>query len=254
VSESYATSSVAGSGNGVGGLAGQNEGSISNSYATGQVAGSALEVGGLVGQNHNGALSNTYATGNTSGIGDVGRLVGYNVGSGTITVSYAKGGVSGSGSSYVGGLAGHSTSASTITDSYWDQTTSGQSASAGGTGLTTAQMQTASYLAGFTFTTTPGASGNNWVLVDLNGTLNNAGGVAGATSPMLASEYTTRIDNAHQLQLMAMNTAATYALGQSIDATATANGHHHGRLGKFRIYSDRKLKRSVHRNARWAWT
>src|SRR5208282_2430369 len=43
----------------------------------------------------------------------------------------------------------------------------------------------------------------------------------GATFPMLSSEYTTRLDNAHQLQLMAMNPAATYALSQNIDASAT---------------------------------
>ena len=135
-------------------------------------------------------------------MGDVGGLVGYNIGTSTITTSYSVGAVSGSGST-VGGLAGHNTG--TLTASFWDQTSSGQNASAGGMGLTTAQMQTAADLAGFSFTSTPGASGNNWVLVDLNGTLNNAGGAQGATFPMLASEYTTRIDNAHQLQLMAMN-------------------------------------------------
>jgi filamentous hemagglutinin family protein len=220
VSDSYATGRVAGSGTVVGGLVGQNNnGAVSNSYATGSVTGSSAEVGGLVGQNNIGAVSDSYATGKVSGDIDVGGLVGYNIGSGsTISTSYAKGGVSGSGI-YVGGLVGHSTGS--VIGSYWDETSSGQSTSAGGTGLTTAQMQTAADLPGFSFTTTAGASGNNWVLVDLNGSLNNAGGAPGATFPMLASEYTTRIDNAHQLQLMAMNTAAAYFLSQDIDASTT---------------------------------
>jgi len=223
LSESYATGSVVGSGNGVGGLVGEGDGVISNSYATGSVAGSGAEVGGLVGKN-SGAVSDSYATGNVSGAGDVGGLVGYNLGSGsTISTSYAKGAVSRSGST-VGGLAGNSTGS--ITASYWDVTTSGQSTSAGSgaLGLTTTQMQTASYLTGFTFTTTPDAAGNNWVLVDMNGTLNNANGAQGATFPMLASEYTTRIDNAHQLQLMAMNPAGTYALDHNIDASTSGTG------------------------------
>ncbi len=223
VSESYATGSVGGAGNGVGGLVGQNNGAVNNSYATGSVASPSEEVGGLVGQNP-GTVSSSYATGNVRGAIDVGGLVGYNVGSATIGASYAKGAVNGSGSA-VGGLVGrNSGNIGSVANSFWDLTTSGQSASAGGTGLTTAQMQTVAYLPGFAFTSTPGASGNNWVLVDINGTLNNAGGAQGATFPMLASEYTTRIDNAHQLQLMAMNPAATYALNQNIDASTTGNG------------------------------
>jgi trimeric autotransporter adhesin len=224
VSNSDATGSVAGTGNAVGGLVGQNNGAVSNSYATGSVAGSNEEVGGLVGQNYIATVSDSYATGKVSGAIDVGGLVGYNIGSAsTIGTSYAKGAVSGSGNA--GGLVGQNTGSGTVTASFWDVTTSGRSASAGGgKGLTTAQMQTAADLPGFTFTSTPDAAGNNWVLVDINGSLNNAGGAAGATFPMLASEYTTRIDNAHQLQLMAMNPAATYAVGQNIDAATTGTG------------------------------
>ena len=54
VSNSYATGSVSGSGNIVGGLAGINgnaTSTISNSYATGSVNGTANDVGGLVGEN-----------------------------------------------------------------------------------------------------------------------------------------------------------------------------------------------------------
>src|SRR5882757_10739608 len=128
------------------------------------------------------------------------------------------------GSSAVGGLVGYEGVSGEVSNGFWNVTTSGRSTSAGGTPLTTAQMQSAASFTGFHFTTTPGASGNNWVIVDTDGTLNNAGGAAGATFPMLASEYSAVIDNAHQLQLMAMNTAASYALGQNINASATRNG------------------------------
>jgi filamentous hemagglutinin family protein len=222
VSDSYATGSVAAAGNGVGGLVGQNNGSISDSYATGNTVGSNVEVGGLVGQNQ-ATVIDTYATGSVKGVNDVGGLIGYNVGShSAVNTSYAKGAVSGSGSS-VGGFAGNNTGS--VANSFWDVTTSGQSTPlTGATGLTTAQMQTATNFTGFTFTSTPDASGNNWVMVDSNGTLNNAGGAQGATFPMLASEYTTRIDNAHQLQLMAMNPAGTYYLDHNIDASTTGTG------------------------------
>ena len=229
VSNSYATASVSGT-NAVGGLVGWNhEGGVSNSYATGSVSGGdgSYYVGGLVGANDATAntistISNSYATGNVSGGVGVGGLVGLN-GYGSVSNSYSTGSVSGT--STVGGLVGYaSTGIATVSNSYWDVTTSGQSASAGGTGLNTSQMQTASNFGGLNFTTTPGASGNNWVIVDTDGTLNNAGGAAAATFPMLASEYSTTINNAHQLQLIAMNTAASYTLEQNINASATGSG------------------------------
>jgi hypothetical protein len=225
VSNGYATGAVSGLSH-VGGLVGENDASVSNSYATGSVTGasSSQDVGGLVGIN-GGSITNTYATGGVSGASgsnQLGGLVGADFG--TISNSYSTGSVSGS--SYVGGLVGYI--AGPVSNSFWDVTTSGQStAGTGGcgcTGLTTAQMQTASNFSGFNFTTTPGAAGNNWVIVDTDGTVNNAGGAAGATFPMLTSEYSTTINNAHQLQLVAINTAANYTLGKSIDASATANG------------------------------
>ena len=222
ISDSYATGSVTGSSGSyyVGGLVGFNAGTISDSYATGSVSGSDGAVGGLVGWNYKGSISDSYATGSVSSTdGAVGGLVGSNYG--TISNSYATGSVSGTGT-YVGGLVGYNNG--TVSDGFWDTTTSGQTTSAGGTGLTTAQMQTTSNFTGFTFTTTPGAGGNSWVMVDVDGTLNNAGGAAGATFPMLASEYSTTINNAHQLQLMAMNLTAAYTLGQNINASATGNG------------------------------
>ena len=115
ISSSYATGSVTGTSNYVGGLAGGNSGTISSSYATGSVTGSVngITVGGLVGDN-GGTISNSYATGNVSGNNYVGGLVGDNY-SGTIRNSYATGNVSGS--DYVGGLAGNNYGR-TISNSY----------------------------------------------------------------------------------------------------------------------------------------
>ena len=63
-----------------------------------------------------------------------------------------------------------------------------------------------------------------WVIVDANGTLNNADGAAGATRPMLLSEWSTAITTGHQLQLMALDPTANYKLANSISlGTALAN-------------------------------
>jgi len=60
----------------VGGLIGENDGSVNNSYATGNVSGNE-GVGGLVGSNY-GTVENSYATGDVNGVSGVGGLVGYN--------------------------------------------------------------------------------------------------------------------------------------------------------------------------------
>jgi hypothetical protein len=234
ISSSYATGNVTGSvtgGSQVGGLVGGNYGTISNSYATGNVTND-FYVGGLVGSN-GGSISNSYATGSvTSSVigGDnsnfyVGGLVGHSYGD--ISSSYATGSVIGNGYiyGYFGGLAG--SNSGSISNSYWNTTNNpslpgvGRGNASGATGLTTQQMQVASNFSGFIFTTTPGAAG--WVIVDTDGSLNNASGT-GATSPILASEYATSIVNAHQLQLMVMAQSGSYTLGTNIDASTTAGG------------------------------
>ena len=90
----------------VGGLVGDNEGTIASSHSTGVVSGLTDSFGGLAGEN-SGAVTDSYATGNVSGKGfaDIGGLVGYNKFEGKITTSYATGGVSGQGDNF-GGLAG----------------------------------------------------------------------------------------------------------------------------------------------------
>jgi filamentous hemagglutinin family protein len=121
----------------VGGIAGDNAGAITQSFATGPVAGSGTSSagGGAVGLN-SGTLVDDYATGAVTVSSQGGGLVGSN--SGTLTDDYSTGAVSGGNGGLVGVVNGGS-----ITNSYWDTQTSGDTSSAGGTGLTTAQLQSA---------------------------------------------------------------------------------------------------------------
>ena len=121
ITNSYVAGSVSGGGN-VGGLVGRNFRTITDSYATGSVTGSGDEVGGLVGSNNN-TIANSYTIVSVTGFGsEVGGLVGSN--NDTITSSYAVGSVSGDNNSIgdvfrgdvVGGLVGSNNG--TITNSY----------------------------------------------------------------------------------------------------------------------------------------
>jgi filamentous hemagglutinin family protein len=105
---SFATGSVTGT-VGVGGLAGADSGIIQSSYATGAVAGFNA-IGGLTGLTstaHPGypVIDNSYATGNVTSTGDqAGGLVGFLDGGIAVTNSYATGNVTGT--TDVGGLVG----------------------------------------------------------------------------------------------------------------------------------------------------
>ncbi len=101
---------VNGTGDYIGGLVGENSGTISSCYSNGDVSGTGRYVGGLVGEN-GGTISSCYSNGDVSGTGH-----------------------------YVGGLVGENYYGS-IASSFWDIQTSGQSTSYGGTGLTTTQLQ-----------------------------------------------------------------------------------------------------------------
>jgi hypothetical protein len=122
----------------VGGLVGENDASISQSgYFEGSVKGQ-TNVGGLVGANAGlSAISNSFSTGAVIGATNVGGLVGANGGS--ISETLATGAVAATGTTTTGGLVGVSNG--TVQNSYWDTLTSGQTISAGGTALTTAQLQ-----------------------------------------------------------------------------------------------------------------
>ena len=140
VNNSYSTGNVTGV-LWVGGLMGVIGGSLSNSYSTGSVTGN-VSVGGLVGWNQAGTVSNSYSTGSVTGEEGVGGLVGLT--SGTVSNSYSTGSVTGE--EGVGGLVGYSEG--TVSDSFWDTQTSGQATSAGGTGKTTAEMQSIATFSG----------------------------------------------------------------------------------------------------------
>ena len=192
ISASRASGTVTGSGDNVGGLVGESEGTISTSYATGAVTG-ARSVGGLVG-GLPGAIITSYASGDVSGSGDAaGGLVGTgNRASGprtagSVLASYATGSVSG-GATNSGGLIGVAQAPSgtrpgpSFTDSYWDTERSSRSigvgsddvdadgsiggsetATSGVTGQTTSALQTppairASTRTGTSPPATPGTS------------------------------------------------------------------------------------------------
>jgi hypothetical protein len=141
---------IIGSGDNVGGLAGVNLGSITSSYSSGAVSGSS-SVGGLAGSIGSffskvgsittvGSITNSYSSGSVSGTENVGGLVGVNLGSGSIATSYSSSAVSGKYD--VGGLVSFNLG-DNVVSSFWDIQTSRVAWSTGGTGKTTAEMQTA---------------------------------------------------------------------------------------------------------------
>ncbi|WP_426077894.1 YDG domain-containing protein [Janthinobacterium sp. PSPC3-1] len=256
ITNSYNTGAVSG-GAFVGGLVSQTytNGSgfaasvTSNSYSTGTVTAQGLGVassantatGGLIGANK-GVLSDSYATGavigasgstvgTNSGVGGVVGLLGV---AGNVARVYSSGTVSlkSGATGTMGGVVGLiSATTGTLANGFYNTTVNPAIAEVGtntigGTvsvtrGLTSSEMQTGSNFEGFNFTTKAGATGNNWVMVNTDGTLNGAGNKTGATGPMLSAEYSTNIYSSHQLQLMAMNLAGNYTLKQDINAAST---------------------------------
>ena len=105
----------AGSGNYVGGLAGNNNGFISNCYVTGNVRGNEY-IGGLVGYNNQGNIHNCYARVSANGQDSIGGLVGTSI-TGTIEFCYAAGSVEGR---YPGGITGTHWPASSYNSCFWD--------------------------------------------------------------------------------------------------------------------------------------
>ena len=153
INSSYSTGSVTSNGDYVGGLVGFNTGTVRSSYATGSVASAGNRVGGLVGYNSHyeeettANIFDSYATGSVSGSGWVGGLVGQNGYSpgngGAVTTSYAIGSVTGNRS--VGGLIGYNYPGGSIADSYWNITATtngvGDGNRDGATGQTSGQLQ-----------------------------------------------------------------------------------------------------------------
>ena len=155
ISNCYVTGSVIGGDNSnyLGGLCGYDfyGNTITNCYATCSVTGGSESyyIGGLYGLSDHGTIINCYATGFVTGGSYLGGLCGCNY-YGTITNCYATGFVTGG--NYLGGLSGYDSGV--IEFSFWDTQTSGMTTSEGGTGKTTAEMQTRSTFtdAGWDFT------------------------------------------------------------------------------------------------------
>jgi len=213
---SYATGTVSGMGTYTGGLTGYSYGissRIVNCHATGDVTG-LNNVGGLVGNNYSGEISSSYATGSVEGDIYVGGLVGIN--GGRIPFCYATGLVSGS--EEVGGLAGDNRG--TISSCFWDIETSGQIASAGGTGKTTAQMQTLSTFtsAGWDFVGESANGLNDYWQMDVDGYPYFA-----LQSWTLTGEGTSAdpymVTNSEDLGKVWLRPDAHYRLGTNIDLT-----------------------------------
>ncbi|MBL7186534.1 MAG: hypothetical protein ISS70_09420 [Phycisphaerae bacterium] len=126
-----------------GGLVGRNSGILTGSYSKAGVTGRNA-VGGLVGRNSPGEVLNSYAAGEVAGQWYVGGLVGSNSersgrSPGIILNCYSATAML---AGYqTGGLVGAST-AGGVYNSFWDIEASGRIVSWGGTGKTTAEMQT----------------------------------------------------------------------------------------------------------------
>ncbi|MGK5010761.1 YDG domain-containing protein, partial [Janthinobacterium sp. MDB2-8] len=241
ITNSYATGTVTANGS-VGGLVGiNNKATISNSYASGNVIKTSVTgtaFGGLVGSaNSTSVISNSYALGNVTGWTSVGGIVGVNFGS--VNNVYSNGTLTEltSGSNRKGGIVGDNTGGS-VTNAYFNTTanagvagigfsSSGGTGLTGTTGLTATQMMNPASFTSFNFTAAPGLSGNNWVAVGADGAVNGVNG----TLPMLSAEYSTTLYSAHQLQLMAMNLAGNYILGNDLNAASTASGNVWGSTG-----------------------
>ncbi|MHC4207868.1 MAG: GLUG motif-containing protein, partial [Planctomycetota bacterium] len=149
ITNCYVNANVMG-GDHIGGLVGYNReySRISDCYSKGRISGREY-VGGLVGINR-GIITNCYTINSVSGDKIVGGFTGSNgwpplpksrpYPPGDITNCYSAGSVSGN--NHVGGLVGKE-GYGDVTASFWDIETSGLSTSEGGTGKTTAEMQTA---------------------------------------------------------------------------------------------------------------
>ncbi|MBN1972325.1 MAG: hypothetical protein JW787_01700 [Sedimentisphaerales bacterium] len=156
----------------VGGLAGGNGGSLSQCCNTGTVTctGGYWDgyAGGLAGEN-NGDVTQCYNNGAITGNEHVGGLAGLNGGS--LIKCYNTGTVTGTGwywDGYIGGLVGENLYGS-VSGCFWDIQTSGQTASNGGTGKTTTQMQTTNTFtnAGWDFTgETANGTNNFWSICE----------------------------------------------------------------------------------------
>ena len=149
VTNSYSMCNITGKDATAGGLIGRNyESTVENSFSISSVYVNSDHdnAGGFIGDNeNNSSVSNCYSMGSVTSSGDfvdIGGFIGRNNRS-SVSNSYSISSVSAGEYSDKGGLIG-SDYESTITNSFWDIELSGLSASAGGTGKTSAELKTQS--------------------------------------------------------------------------------------------------------------
>ncbi|PIG29505.1 filamentous hemagglutinin family protein [Janthinobacterium sp. 35] len=154
-----ASGTVTASGERVGGLVGNNDGTISQAYATGAVGGGA-SVGGLVGRN-GGAIEDVYATGaiglsadSAASQQNLGGVIGWSVAGSSARRLYFSGAVSGSGFApdTVGAVVGRADSGAVVGPAFFDSQSAGTVNDPGGSaGRSTAEMKQQSSFGGFNF-------------------------------------------------------------------------------------------------------
>lgn len=236
----------------LGGLVGRIDSSTSanltNVYASGAVKGQGDRsdyAGGLVGLASTGYegtlhITNAYATGNVRTEGQyVGGLIGgidSNGGAVELRNLHASGAVAGNGA---GGVIGFGRGTQPISlYAWWDTDSTGQPSSIGYSGsdfngvvVTTSAADRYSHdrYADFGDWTETAPSSGIWQASDSNGVQWIM--IEGRTRPFLASEYSTTIRNAHQLQLMAYDLGASYRLAGDIDTSATSTAYGAGSSG-----------------------
>lgn len=177
----------------VGGLLGQNRGTVSNCFVSGTVNGNRY-CGGLIGNSRfdYAPVSNCYSSCSVYGEMYIGGLVGYLREFSSVVNCYSKGSVT---YDYLpsGGLIGCSTDG-VVTNSFWDTETSGMATSWGGTGLTSAEMKNCVnfYNAGWNFTSIWGMNetqNGGYPFLRIQGFVHNifGGGDGSPGSPWLIS-------------------------------------------------------------------
>ncbi len=154
-----ASGAVTASGEGVGGLVGNNDGAISQAYATGAVGGGA-SVGGLVGRN-GGTIEDAYASGaiglsanSAASQQNLGGVIGWSVAGSSASRLYFSGAVSGSGfaSGTVGAVVGRADTGAAVGPAFFDAQSAGTENDHGGSaGRSTAEMKQQSSFGGFNF-------------------------------------------------------------------------------------------------------
>ena len=199
---------VSGTGSYIGGLIGENLGTLEYSNFNGQVTGSDgnYYIGGLVGSNDSGDIDYAFSTADVSMGTHLGGLVGTSTNQGTIRNSYSTGNVSGTGT--VGGLAGSvETLDAVIENCFSTGTTNASGDYAGGlVGINSSATILNSYASGVVsaINNVGGVAGANWngsVRINNSYSLGivtgsaNVGGVVGNNGGELTGGYLEHMSN-----------------------------------------------------------